>query len=76
MLSWLWLRLAAVALIQPLTWELPYAAGVPVKTKNKVAVLFLHSHLWCMRVPVALHPCQHLVVSVFGILAILIAVEW
>ena len=30
MLSWLWRRLAAPALIQPLTQELPYATGVAV----------------------------------------------
>ena len=38
MLLWLWHRLAAGALIQPLAWELPYAAGVALKskkTKNK-----------------------------------------
>ena len=30
-LLWLWHRLAAVALIVPLAWELPYAAGVTLK---------------------------------------------
>ena len=30
-LLWLWCRLAAAALIQPLAWELPYAAGVALK---------------------------------------------
>ena len=34
-LLWLWFRLAAVALIQPLTWELQYAVSVPLKSKNK-----------------------------------------
>ena len=34
-LLWLWCRLAAVALIQPLAWELPYATGVTLKSKNK-----------------------------------------
>ena len=33
--SWLWCRLAAVALIRPLAWEPPYAAGVALKSKNK-----------------------------------------
>ena len=33
MLLWLWYRLAAAALIQPLAWELPYAAGVALKKK-------------------------------------------
>ena len=34
MLLWLWCRLAAVALIGPLAWELPYAAGVALKKKK------------------------------------------
>ena len=34
-LLWLWYRLAATFLIQPLTWELPYAAGVPPKDRKK-----------------------------------------
>ena len=34
---WLWLRSAAVALIQPLAWELPYATGEALKRKNKVS---------------------------------------
>ena len=32
---WLWCRPAAVALIQLLAWELPYAAGVALKSKKK-----------------------------------------
>ena len=34
-LLWLWCRLAAVALIPPLAWELPYAAGEALKEKKK-----------------------------------------
>ena len=34
MLLWLWHRSAAVALIQALVWELPYAVGVGKKTNN------------------------------------------
>ena len=34
-LMWLWCRLAAVALIQPLAWELPYATGAALK-KQKI----------------------------------------
>ena len=30
-LLWLWYRLAAIALIQPLAWELPYAADAAKK---------------------------------------------
>ena len=32
---WLWCRLAAVAQIQPLAWELPCAMGVALKSKEK-----------------------------------------
>ena len=34
---WLWCRLAAAAAasIQPLAWELPYVAGVALKTKKE-----------------------------------------
>ena len=34
-LPWLWCRLAAVALIQPLAWELPHATCVALKRKKK-----------------------------------------
>ena len=34
MLLWLWCRLAAVAQIGPLAWELPRAAGVTLKKKK------------------------------------------
>ena len=34
-LLWLWCRLAAVAPVQPIVWELPYAVGVALKSKNK-----------------------------------------
>ena len=34
-LLWLWCRPAAVALIGPLAWEFPYAAGVALKKKKK-----------------------------------------
>ena len=34
-LLWLWTRPAAVAPIQPLAWELPYAAGVALKRPKK-----------------------------------------
>ena len=32
---WLWCRLAAVALIRPLTWELPHTSGMGLKKKKK-----------------------------------------
>jgi len=34
-LPWLWHRPEAAALIPPLAWELPYAAGVVLKRKQK-----------------------------------------
>ena len=34
-LLWLWHRLAVVALIRPLAWELPYAMGVALKKKKE-----------------------------------------
>ena len=33
-LPWLWCRPAAAAVIQPLAWELLYATGVALKSKN------------------------------------------
>ena len=32
---WLWYRPAAMALIQPLIWELPYAKGAALKSQKK-----------------------------------------
>ena len=34
-LLWLWHRLAATALIRPLAWEPPYAAGVALEKAKK-----------------------------------------
>ena len=34
-LPWLWRRLAAIALIQPLAWELTYAIGAALRKKKK-----------------------------------------
>ena len=33
-LLWLWYRLAAAALIQPLAWKLPYVTDVALKSKS------------------------------------------
>ena len=33
-LLWLWCRPAAIALIPPLAWELPYATGIALKRKQ------------------------------------------
>ena len=43
-LLWLWCRLAAVALIGPLAWEPPYAAGAALKrqkTKKKKKIVYV-----------------------------------
>ena len=34
-LLWLWCRLAATALIRPLAWEPPHAAGVALKRQKQ-----------------------------------------
>ena len=34
-LLWMWHRPGAVSLIQPLAWELPYAADLALKSKEK-----------------------------------------
>ena len=34
-LQWVWCRLAAAALMQPLAWGLPYAAGAALKRKKR-----------------------------------------
>ena len=41
-LLWHCCRLAAAAPIQPLTWELPYAAGVALKSKNRLSLCGRH----------------------------------
>ena len=35
-LPWLWCRLAVAAPILPLAWELPYVAGLALKSKTKM----------------------------------------
>ena len=40
-LTWLWCRPAAAALIRPLAWELPYAPGAALKRKKKNSSIFL-----------------------------------
>ena len=44
-LLWLWHRPAAVGLIQPLAWKLPYAAGAALKRKNQFFFASLISYL-------------------------------
>ena len=38
---WLWHRQAAIALIQPLAWDLPYAMGKALKRPKKEAAAFI-----------------------------------
>ena len=40
------------------------------------AYIILHFHQHYMRVPIAPHPCQRLVLSMFQILAMLVSVQW
>ena len=40
-LLWLWCKLAAVAPIRPLAWDLPYAMGAALKKKKKEQPLLL-----------------------------------
>ena len=42
LLLWLWRRLAAAALIQPLAWELPHAVGATLKKKKKFNEKCIH----------------------------------
>ena len=39
MLLWLWYRPAAVAVIRPLAWELPYAVGAALKRKKNRSIV-------------------------------------
>ena len=45
-LMWLWCRLAATAPIQPLPWELPYAADVALKKTKKKSDPNVNCGLW------------------------------
>ena len=45
MLLWLWRRLAAVALIRPLTWQPPYAMGMALESKQKQKQPVDHRHM-------------------------------
>ena len=43
-LLWLWHRLAAIALTQPLPWELPYAKSTAPKKQKKTFQICFHIH--------------------------------
>ena len=40
---WLWCRLAAAALIPPLAWELPFAAGAALESKTNKTKIFVEA---------------------------------
>ena len=49
-LLWLWYRPAATALIRPLAWEPPYAAGAALeKTKKKIFFEMITSAIIVMK---------------------------
>ena len=50
-LLWLWRRLAAVALIQPPTWELPYVVGVALKRQKKKKIIWENAYEVLSTVP-------------------------
>ena len=71
-LLWLWHRLAAIALIQPLACEIPYAAGVALKREQtnkqknqKADLLQIPAHDSSCSLQVVL---QHLIQSYFHVL--------
>ena len=49
-LLWLWCRLAAVAPIGPLTWELSYATGAALKKTKKY--IYIHIFFWMVETQV------------------------
>ena len=46
-LLWLWCRLASTALIRPLAWDPPYAAGMALKGQKKKIFFFLSVPMAC-----------------------------
>ena len=81
----LWLRqsLAAVALIQPLAWELPHATGAALKKKKKrkwqsdflSGHLSLLCHHGCLCVPVDLYPLKPLALCNASLFASLVGTQ-
>ena len=49
MLLWLWCRPVATALIQPLAWEILYAAGVAQRRKKKKKKRKYKVYIWHVR---------------------------
>ena len=63
-LLWLWCRLAATALIQPLAWELPYAADEALKGQKKIVFISVVSQACRVNLSTVgqIHPQPHLTV--------------
>ena len=57
-LLWLWCRPVATALIQPLAWEPPYAAGVGLKTKRKKKIFWWVPRLLLSSLVLVFHDFQ------------------
>ena len=57
-LLWLWCRLAAVAPIQPLAWELPHGTGAALKKKNQMRTLDSFLSLPLLSLPVSFPSCS------------------
>ena len=60
-LLWLWHRTAAVALIRPLAWETPYAAGAALKS-NKQTKQIINVECW----PFHKHSTNMVVIGLTG----------
>ena len=75
-LLWLWRRLAAVALIRPLTWEPPYASGAaPSEVKIIMFTLFLFSDCYAVASLACLFFLHPWTLSIEGIIIILVKTE-
>ena len=60
MLLWLWLWPAAVAVIQPLGWELPNAAGAALKKKK----IIINKIFKCLiKMPVAIQEITQCIIT-------------
>ena len=63
-LLWLWCRPAAIALIQPLTWELLYASGVALKIQEKKKKAYPQNGRLYMRSLLLLEKCPDIFIGV------------
>ena len=63
-LLWLWCRLAAAALIQPLAWELPYDMGVALKKNKKKKKTYLYILIYTVSIIRKPHKKESLLIKV------------